>query len=157
MTAPSKRCKKTLDQSCPSNWGRSSRSRMTLKFFVSSCFSHCSAADKRKFPLHPLKESVDAIRRIPRWRTFPPAVGDRFTRRALRSEEEQVYMRVDLRNNGMRNWRTMRSCSTVLVPRSFRTIEVEVQRLDWNVDPIGPNQRGAYLSFRTRCTSKIRP
>ena len=26
---------------------------MTLKFFESSCFNHCSAADRRKFPLQP--------------------------------------------------------------------------------------------------------
>lgn len=31
----------------------------------------------------------------------------------------------------------MSSSSTVLIPNSFRTIEVEVQRLHWYVDPIG--------------------
>ena len=61
VTAPSNRCKKTLDQSWPKSWGRSSRSRITLKFFVNSCFSHCSAADKRKFPLQPRTNLISSL------------------------------------------------------------------------------------------------
>jgi len=61
VTAPSNRCKNTLDQSCPRSGGRSSRSRMTLKFFVSSCLSHCSAADSKKFPRQP---AIDKLARL---------------------------------------------------------------------------------------------
>ena len=77
---------------------------LTLKFFVSSSFNHCSAAESRKLPLHP-SQRVSEIIRVSYFaqHTFAFAMRHRLAGGTLRREEEQVHMRVDLRDDGVRD------------------------------------------------------
>ena len=68
-------------QSCPRSVGRSSRSRMNLKFFVSSNLSHCSAADRMNPPRQPMKARIGLPKHaaFSCGQTFPFPVSDWFS------------------------------------------------------------------------------
>lgn len=77
----------------------------TLKFFVSSNLSHCSAAESKKFPLQPIDGYVKQISGPKKYveRTFAFPMCHRLPGGSTGGKEEEVDMRIYLRDNRMCN------------------------------------------------------